>query len=245
MSSLFDVAAQLVLVLSAALSLGDTVDTRTGASAVLELPGISSSTPISFNEQVWLEAVMSGSGGHEIRKQSARVFRTSGGRFYVPSEKEHAAIIDLRRDPVRAAEVALAFGAMNARRMREALGRQPATGDLYIAHALGSDTAIALLKAAAERPDRLLRNEFASLSSRHPELEGGRRPARIGEVVARLKQAAERRPAGADVAVWFANGSRPSALSALRGALAEEIPESTPLQAMVPAGWAAVVQTQH
>lgn len=237
MSSLFDVPAQLVLILTLAASGG-------GAPPAREFPrpaivaAAGETGPYAFREQVWLEAIESGSGGEALATEQRRVFRTSNGRYYVPSEIERWRVLTLRQKPEAAARVAYGFARRNSERMGARLSRAPAPGELYLAHALGSETALALIEAAAATPDAPLYKRLPELAQRHPELGKGRgRPATVAEAARRLKQAAERRPSGEEVAAWFSRGE----ITLLAGDLKGRIEETASIGEEAPRGWAAAV----
>ncbi|MGQ0672163.1 MAG: hypothetical protein ACT4N2_04690 [Hyphomicrobium sp.] len=212
MSSLFDVPAQLVLVLTLAASGGEpaaaprTAVTPTPVAAVVEAAAI---RPIPFREQTWLAALESGAGGEPLAAEASRIFRTSGGRYYVPVASERQRILELRKDADIAALVAFGQARRHAETLRAALKRSPTASDLYLAHVLGADRSIALISSAASDQDRLVSDVLPGLADDWPELRPtGGRAASVGALVARLKLAIERRPTGAEVAQWFGRARR-------------------------------------
>ena len=167
MSSLFDVPAQLAMLLSLAASTAATDSSAVSVAAehaapVADVAVVSEPLegPLRFGERAWLRAL------HENAKEAetigARVFVTSGGRYYIPSPNDRDRILAARNDAELGARVARASAERNAARMRAALHRAPTAGDLYIAHVFGVGTAISLLKAAGEAPDTALAKLFPS-----------------------------------------------------------------------------------
>lgn len=149
MGSLFDVPLHLVMILALAIA-GDEgrapqPDAMTSATAT-------STGPYLFSEQVWLEALKGGAGGEELAQHTQSIFRTSGGRYYVPAEAHRQQILGLRRDPDIAALVAFDLARRNAAALPARIGRPATVADLYVAHALGLETAAVLIPAKEKTP---------------------------------------------------------------------------------------------
>lgn len=172
--------------------------------------------PLRFGERAWLRAL------HENTKEAetigARVFVTSGGRYYMPSPNDRSRILAARNDPELAARVARAGAERNAARMRAALHRSPTAGDLYIAHVFGAETAIGLLKAASEAPNAALKDRFPALASSAAEVSGDgmKAPITVGQFYRRLSGALREPPR------LVAIGLRPTIADAPREDLAAE-----------------------
>lgn len=148
--------------------------------------------PLRFTERTWLRAL------HENPQQAedlaARVFVTSGGRFYVPVASDRRRILEARNDASLAARLARANAERNAVRMRNALDRMPAASDLYIAHVFGPETAVRLVKVVGKAPDMALKKAFPGLSASLPELgRGAAGPITVGQFY-RLLSGALREP---------------------------------------------------
>lgn len=200
MSSLFEVPAQLVMILSFVAS---------GAADPSRLDGIvpeqATSTmierPLGFSDQTWLEAVMIGSGGEVLAPYAARIFKTSSGRFYVPSDSDRQNIKSLKGNSVLVAAVALGFARRNAFVMQAALERAPTAGELYLAHAVGSETAVALIQATARVPNEALSARFPEVTAAYPELARDRgRQQTVGAAVRRTVNAVDQNPLAETVA---------------------------------------------
>lgn len=222
MSSLFDVPAQLALVLSLAASTAGhepptapVAETAAPAAAVAMTPETREG-PLRFGERPWLRALKEAPGEVGADDYAARIFITSGGRFYIPTAVERRRILDARHDSTLAAAVARTFAESNARRMHAALGRAPTAGDLYIAHALGPEAAIALVTAAAEAPDDVVAKTFPELAGALPELSGARPTSMtVGQFYRRLSGALHEPPR------LVAIGLKPTMADAPRQHLAE------------------------
>jgi hypothetical protein len=221
LSSLFDVPAQLAMLLSLAASTAAT-EPSAGVAALAAPPAdvaiVSEPLegPLRFGERAWLRAL------HENAKEAetigARVFVTSGGRYYMPSPNDRGRILAARTDTEVAARVARAGAERNAARMRAALHRSPTAGDLYIAHVFGAATAISLLKAAGGAPDAALTKRFPELAGSVAELsgDGANAPITGGQFYRRLSGALHEPPR------LVAIGLRPTVADAPREDLAAE-----------------------
>jgi hypothetical protein len=220
LSSLFDVPAQLAMLLSLAASTAATEPSAGVAELAAPAAGVAILSeplegPLRFGERVWLRAL------HENTKEAetigARVFVTSGGRYYMPSPNDRSRILAARNDTELAARVARAAADRNAARMRAALLRSPTAGDLYIAHVFGAETAIGLLKAASEAPNAALKDRFPALASSAAEASGDTKaPITVGQFYRRLSGALREPPR------LVAIGLRPTIADAPRPDIAAE-----------------------
>ena len=149
MSSLFDAPIQLVMLLLLAVS-GAELDRTT------LMPGsagaFSSEGPYRMSEQIWLRAVQAGAGGEELADYRGSIFRTSGGRYYVPASEHRERLGRLRSHPEVAALVAFDLARLNAKTLEVNIGRPASAGELYVAHLLGAETAVRLIAAAEKTP---------------------------------------------------------------------------------------------
>ena len=168
MGSLFDIPAQLALVLSLAAGSAEEAPIPPAiANAVTQASQPAPSYeapegPLLYSEHSWLRALHD--NPHAAKQIGARVFVTSGGRYYLPTPHDRPRILAARNDGVLATPVARAAAEHNAARMRHAFNRAPVAGDLYIAHLFGPETAIDLVRAVGEEPDTPLRSRFPALA---------------------------------------------------------------------------------
>ncbi len=168
LSSLFEVPAQLAMLLSLAASTAATDPTAAVAEVAAPAADIITISqplegPLRFSDHTWMRALHE--NGKEADAHGARVFVTSGGRYYVPPPSDRSRVLVMRNDAEFAARIAWATATRNAGRMHAALHRVPMAGDLYIAHVFGAEMAISLLDTAARDPD-------AAFDKRFPELAG-------------------------------------------------------------------------
>jgi len=157
--SVFDVPAHLALILSLAAStaandLASAPPTTAAAPVTHEAPLMLEPLegPFKFSESSWLRALKEGAFESAVIDYSGRIFKTSGGRYYVPAADERHQVLDKRRDGALAARVARAFAESNRQALRTALRRRPTAGELYIAHVFGPEAAARFIRRVAERP---------------------------------------------------------------------------------------------
>ena len=211
MSSLFDVPAQLALVLTLAAS-GPSSGTPTPAPP-LEIAAIAPTQalpapqplegPYRFSESSWLRALRQALPAAE-GQYSGRIFKTSGGRYYVPVASERRQILESRANGALAARAAEAFAADNAAQLRVALHRPATAGDLYIAHVIGPEAAIALIRLADAKPNDLAAKQVPGLAQSAPELVATTdAPVTLAQLYMRLTEPMRKfaRSAGAQAAV--------------------------------------------
>ncbi len=194
LSSIFDVPAQLMLVLSLAASGAETEvkgPRQVATSANVITTAVRSTQrlqgPYRFGANIWLHALKDAPDADGLSALSRRIFRTSSGRLYVPVAAERRQILDARFDRAIASRIARAFAERNARLLRPAIGRKVNAADLYIAHLFGPKGAIKLIKLAMEKPGARAVNHAPQLARALPEAFYRRAtPLTLGDVYGRL-----------------------------------------------------------
>ena len=156
MSSLFDVPAQLAMLLSLAAS---TAATEPSAVAVAEVAAPAADVaivseplegPLRFSDRTWLRALHENAKEADARAHAC--FVTSGGRYYVPPPSDRSRMLAMRNDAEFAARIAWAAADAECRdACTPRCIASPTAGDLYIAHVFGAETAISLLDTAASQ----------------------------------------------------------------------------------------------
>ncbi len=196
MSSLFEVPAQLALVLTLAASgPGDgapaapTAETAAIASAQL-LPDPSPlQGPYRFSESSWLRALRDDLPASAAEANySGRIFKTSGGRYYVPAATDRHPILEARANATLASRAAQAFAADNATRLRRALHRSATPGDLYIAHVFGPEAAIAFIRQVEAAPNDGAAKVAPGLAPSEPDGVSGTPPMTLAQLYNRLTE---------------------------------------------------------
>lgn len=196
MSSLFDVPAQLALVLTLAASgpgdgapIAPPVETAAVASASSLLDAEPLEGPYRFSETSWLRALRDDlPAGEKQPDITSRIFKTSGGRYYVPAAAERRSILAARANADLAVRAAQAFASHNAARLREALRRPPTPGDLYIAHVFGPEAAIKFIRQAETRPNDPAAPLAPELAPSEPNPETGAPPPTLVQLYNRLTE---------------------------------------------------------
>jgi hypothetical protein len=89
---------------------------------------------------------------HGLQKYADAIKVGKDGRFGVTDPALRQEILALRKDPDTAALMAGELTNDMQQSMQSALGRGVSSGELYIAHFLGPQAAVKLVKAAAESP---------------------------------------------------------------------------------------------
>jgi hypothetical protein len=175
LSSLLDVPAQLALVLSlAASTVANDPPSAPAASEVaasqVALVAQPLVGPFRFGEGMWLRALKESPPVQDAPDYSGSIFRTSGGRYYVPAASERRRILNARGDAALASRVARAFARSNARALRFALRRAPSAGELYIAHIFGPEAAINFIQLAEAKPGASAARHVPELARAAPGL---------------------------------------------------------------------------
>lgn len=167
MSSLLEVPAQLALVLSLTASHagGAPISARLGSDmtpALLDSFAADVAVgPYQFGERTWIRALKEDE--NDTGDVEGLVFRTSGGRYYIPAASERNRILVRRRDDALAGRIARSFAERNVERLRAPLKRVPTAADLYLAHLFGPEAALIILRHVEAEPAALA-------SARLPEL---------------------------------------------------------------------------
>jgi hypothetical protein len=195
LSSLFEVPAQLALVLTLAASgpgegtraAPPPVDMAAAAPTQVLLDLRQLEGPYRFSESNWLRALREDLPAvAALPAYSGRIFKTSSGRYYVPAAIERRPILAARANADLAARAAQAFAAHNASRLRIALRRPATAGDLYIAHVFGPEAAIAFIRQAEATPNDPAARQAPDLVPSEPELESGTPPLTLAQLYNRL-----------------------------------------------------------
>jgi hypothetical protein len=189
LSSLFEIPAQLAMLLSLAASTAGH-DAPMEASKAFPTAAPESVEPIEgplrFTERGWMRALYENQA--EAEGLGARIFVTSGGRYYVPVASDRRRIFETRQNAEIASRVASAAAVRDATRIRSALKSAPAAADLYVAHVFGPETAISLIKEVGRAPDAPLKESFPMLAAL-PEVQGNGAPPTVAQFYRRLSAA--------------------------------------------------------
>jgi hypothetical protein len=178
-----------------------------------------------FIEQTWLGTMHRHGAAHGLSAYADAIKTGKDGRFVVPDKGVRQEILALRKDPQVAALMAGEMTNDMSSEMGAALGRGVSAGELYVAHFLGPQAAVKMIKAAAETPTAAAANLFPDAASANTRIfyNKGGQPRSIENVLESLKAKHE----GLGDAVQFATAAKPEAQSAsaetahLRGPVGE------------------------
>lgn len=113
-----------------------------------------------FIDSTWIAMIKEAGEQHGYGAYASKIQRTASGGYSVGDRSALKEILDLKKDPKAAALMAGELTVRNAESLRAGLGRQPTEGELYVAHFLGPQGALDLIRLAEQAPDRSAANQF-------------------------------------------------------------------------------------
>lgn len=120
--------------------------------------------------EAWLATIREDGRQLGLAKPAERVFRTSSGRYYVPDEKDRAAILALRSDRSIAAALNDAFALRVETMFAERIGRAPTRRDRAALAALGPTEGARLIKLVEAAPDQTAATQLPDAARLHRRL---------------------------------------------------------------------------
>jgi hypothetical protein len=105
-----------------------------------------------FIESTWLATLKEEGPRYGLGQYADAIERTPNGRYVVRDPSERAKILKLRENPAISAVMAGAFAGRNSAELKSVIGREPTSGELYVAHFLGAGGAKRLLSLHARQP---------------------------------------------------------------------------------------------
>jgi len=123
-----------------------------------------------FTRQTWLDLFRRHGADYGQGELAELITRSARGTLSVPATEAGRLILDLRHDPDLAAHLAAEYTRENRAVLRRALGRAPRPEDLYIAHFLGAQGAVQLLRAASKTPEATAATVFPDAAASNPGL---------------------------------------------------------------------------
>jgi len=150
-----------------------------------------------FVDQTWLSTLKQHGSKHGYARYADLITQGSDGRYRVADGDARRAVMDLKLDPHAASLMAGELAADHAAYLKGRVGRDPTSGELYVAHFLGPAGSAKLIKAAENQPGATAASLFpdAARANRSIFYRDGR-AATVGEVYANLT-----RTGGTQVAV--------------------------------------------
>src|SRR5579863_385663 len=140
-----------------------------------------------FTAQTWLATLKQHGAKYGYARYADLIQPGPNGRYHVAGGVARSAVMDLRLDPHASALMAGELAADHAAYLRGRVGREPTSGELYVAHVLGPQGSARLIEAAQTSP-------AANAAALFPEAAGANRPifyragraATVAEVYANL-----------------------------------------------------------
>ncbi|WP_296596284.1 transglycosylase SLT domain-containing protein [Phenylobacterium sp.] len=140
-----------------------------------------------FVDQTWLSTLKQHGSKHGYARYADLISRGSDGRYRVADGEARRAVMDLKLDPHAASLMAGELAADHAAYLKGRVGREPTSGELYVAHFLGPAGSAKLIQAAESQPGATAASLFPDAARANKAIfyrEG--RAATVGEVYANL-----------------------------------------------------------
>ncbi len=165
----------------------DTAQRESSLRTDAKAPTSSATGLFQFVEGTWLQTLKEEGPSLGLGQYSAEISKTASGRYQVADPAERQKILALREDPDVSSLVAGALTRRNAASLRDDIGREATSGELYIAHFLGAKGASSLISAAGSDPTSSAADLFPQAARANPNIfyEGGRERS-VAEVYANL-----------------------------------------------------------
>lgn len=185
-----------------------------------------------FIEQTWLGTVHRHGAEHGLGKYADAIKLGKDGRYTVADKDLKQEILALRKDPNAASLMAGEMTNDMRSDMEAALGRGVSAGELYVAHFLGPQAAVKLVKAAAETPAATAASLFSDAASANNRIFYNK-AGQARSVQAVLENLKAKHQQGSDVSPMMADLA-PRAISPtpaaepLRGTLTSDFHASLP-----------------
>lgn len=162
--------------------------------------GTSSATGLfQFLSDTWLETVKEEGEALGYGDIAKHIERTGDHTYEVRDPALRRQVLALRTDPAMSADMAAAFTRRNGEHLRQAFGRQPSPGELYIAHFMGARGAEAFFQHGLSQPDANAANLFPRQAKANPAIfyKGGeaRSVREVYQVLTRKHKAIAAQPA--------------------------------------------------
>ncbi len=195
-----------------------TAKRESGYDSSAHAPSSSAAGLFQFTEQTWLKVLKRHGSAHGYARYASLIQETGDGKFSVPGGAEaKRAIMDLRYDPHASAVMAGELAGEHAAYLRGRTGREPTSGELYMAHFLGAQGSAKLIEATGDQPGLPAAQLFPeAAAANHNVFFASGRPVSVSELYHNLNRttsgetALDRltRPGKGDAFVTYANAAR-------------------------------------
>ncbi|MBB4301681.1 hypothetical protein GGD81_000698 [Rhodobium orientis] len=161
-----------------------TAGTESSFDAEAKAPTSSATGLFQFIESTWLETMKESGPALGYGNYAEHIERTQSGDYRVADRRMRAKILDLRNDPKASALMAGAYTEKNQAQLSSSLGREPTSGELYIAHFLGANGAQKLISLAEARPEKNAAAVFPAQARANRSIfyNAGGRPRSVSQV---------------------------------------------------------------
>lgn len=147
----------------------------------------SASGLFQFIEQTWLGTLKKHGAEHGYGKYAAMIERGSDGRYRVAGEAARQSVLDLRFDAKASSLMAAELTSDHAAYLKGRIGREPTSGELYVAHFMGPAGSAKLILANERSPGATAANLFpAAARANRPIFYEKGRALSVAEVYADL-----------------------------------------------------------
>lgn len=165
-----------------------TAKRESGMNPEAKAPNSSATGLFQFIEQTWLGLVKRQGANMGLEDAASQISQDRSGRYVVSDPSARQQILALRKDPSLSSKMAGVFTAENRDSLKNALGRDPSGGELYIAHFMGAGGAREFISQAANNPDKAAASSFPDAASANRSIffDGKGRARTMREVYARL-----------------------------------------------------------
>jgi hypothetical protein len=113
-----------------------------------------------FIDTTWLAMVKEEGPRYGLAQYASAIDKTASGRYVVSDPAKRAEILKLRDDPNVSSLMAGALAGRNSDYLASSMGREPTSGELYIAHFLGASGACKLISLAQNQPSASAASAF-------------------------------------------------------------------------------------
>jgi hypothetical protein len=142
---------------------------ESGFDSLADASSSSAAGIFQFTRQTWLDLFRRHGADYGQAALAQRIVKVRG-QLSVPEGPDGRRILNLRRDPLLASHLAAEYTRENRAVLTRALGRTVTPEELYIAHFLGPQGALLLVRAARGTPDAPAASLFPEAASSNPTL---------------------------------------------------------------------------
>ncbi len=164
-----------------------TAKRESGYNPVAKAATSSAAGLFQFVDQTWLGAIKKYGAKHGYARYAELVQQGPDGRYRVAGAEARQTVMNLRLDAHAAAMMAGELAADHASYLRGRVGRDPTSGELYVAHFLGPKGSARLIEAARATPGAAAAGLFPEAAqANHRIFYKDGRAATVSEVYANL-----------------------------------------------------------